>query len=272
MRVNVFKDALFSNPGKANNEFSGFDNFIDVIQSFFGLKPSADIVGPRALINTATLLPLALMINMPISLLFSYAIKKKCLFHNFFKVILFIPAITSAVVLCLVFNMALSSTYGFVPDVLAFIGIRAEGLMVHKETAWAMILIFSVWTGISTNMIYYLSSMSRIPDEIFESAKIDGASDFRQFFSVVIPMIWPTISTMMVNCIASLFSWSLPTLLLTQGKYETSTIGYVNLVFSKNRVNLGFVYALCVIVTIVGVILTITVKKLTERAWRDVSY
>lgn len=260
----------------ASDRFYGFNNYRSVITTFIGLSASSTLENPRAILNSLSILPLSLLVDMPISLLFSYVIYKKYCASKFFSVVLFIPTVISAVVLCLCFKMAISRDFGFVTQILQTIGlghlVPANGFLGDPKTAWWFILLFSIWTGISTNMIYFSSAMSRISESVIESARIDGASDLRQFFMMVIPMIWGTITTVSMTCISGIFSWYLPSLLLTNGNSSTSTIGLVVIVNSQARTNLNFVSAFGVLIAIVGSVITLFSKRLMERFWRDVEY
>ena len=260
----------------ASDRVYGFNNYRSVITTFLGLSASSTLENPRAILNSLSILPLSLLIDMPISLLFSYVIYKKYCASKFFSVVLFIPTVISAVVLCLCFKMAVSRDFGFITQILQSIGlghlVPANGFLGDPKTAWWFILLFSIWTGISTNMIYFSSAMSRISESVIESARIDGASDLRQFFTMIIPMIWGTITTVSMTCISGMFGWYLPALLLTNGTANTSTIGLVIIINSQARTNLNFVSAFGVLIAIIGSVITLGSKRLMERFWRDVEY
>ena len=268
MAVSAFQDP--------SGRFYGFENFKSVLTTFSGLSASSTLENPRAILNSLSILPLSLLVDMPISLLFSYVIYKKYCASKFFSVVLFIPTVISAVVLCLCFKMAISRDFGFVPQLLEGMGlsgaIPANGFLGDPSTSWWFILLFSIWTGISTNMIYFSSAISRISESVIESARIDGASDLRQFFVMIIPMIWGTITTVSITCISNVFGWYLPSLLLTNGTAGTSTIGLIVIINSQARTNLNFVSAFGVLIAIVGSFVTFGSKKLMERFWRDVEY
>lgn len=256
--------------------FFGLKNYENVFLTFLGKRPQSYLINGKALLNSLSILPLTLLINMPISLFFAFAIYKQYFGYGFFRVVLFIPTVISAVVLCLVFNMAISIGNGFVPTLLEKMGlgdlVPAAGLMGSDDTAWNMVLIFSVWTGISTNLIYFCSAMGRLPAEVFESAQLDGASDFKQFYMIAIPLVWSTITTISITGISSIFSWYLPSLLLTNGQYGTSTIGLIVTVMSQGRNQLGFVSAFGVVIAIVGTCITLLGKKLLGSVFQEVEY
>lgn len=273
MNINMIVQSFQDYP---TTNFYGLENYKNIILTLAGKRPQSGVIYTKAIWNSLSILPLTLVINMPISLVFAYAIYKRYFGHKFFRVILFIPTVTSAVVLCLVFNMAVRRDVGFIPVLLEKVGLGSiipeSGFMGTDETAWTMILIFSVWTGISTNLIYFCSAMGRLPQEVFESAQLDGASDFRQFYSVAIPLVWSTITTISITGISGIFSWYLPSLLLTNGKYGTSTIGLIVIVNSQSRNSLGVISAFGVIIAVIGTIVTLLGKKLFGSVFSEVEY
>lgn len=257
-------------------EFVGFQNYIGVFKTFLGLQPAGQYEYPKAILNSLSILPLTLFINIPLTLIFSYGIYKRWRGHSVYKVVLFIPMVLSAVIMCLAFNMAMSGDYGFVCEILRMINlghlIPANGFMGDPSTAWTCILIFSVWTGISGNLMFFCSAMSRIPQSVIESAHIDGAGELRQFLTMVVPLIWGTITTMAMSGVAQIFAWYLPTLLLTNGQGQTSTIGFIVVMHSQARTSLDFVYAFGVIISVFGTAVTVGAKSLLERFWPEVEY
>ena len=257
-------------------DFYFFENYKDVFLTFLGKNPQSELINSKAIWNSLSILPLTLFINMPISLVFAFAIYKKYFGHQVFRVVLFIPTVISAVVLCLVFNVVVSRGDGFIPKILESLNLGSlipeNGFMAEEESAWTMIFIFSVWTGISTNLIYFCSAMGRLPAEVFESAQLDGASDFKQFYAIAVPLVWSTITTISITGISSIFSWYLPSLLMTDGKYGTSTLGLMVVVSAQSRSNLGFISALGVLIAIFGTCITALGKKAFGSIYKEVEY
>lgn len=272
MFVNSFRDVF---GGEFVNKFT-FDNYYYLFRAF-AEGSWENVINRYAVWHSLSLIPLILIINLPLTLLFSYAIFRNYPMHKFFQITLFCPTVISAVVLCKTFSLAMNST-GFIPELLKQIGLESAiptgGFLGNPDTAWGTILVFSVWTGISTNLIYFSSAMGRLSGGVLESAEIDGASHIRQFFSIAIPMIWPTITTITISSISAIFGWYLPTQLLTLGQYNTSTLGYIIFVNAQNPSGntLGLVYAMGVLIAVIGSVIMFGLKKLMESLWQGVEY
>ena len=277
MNVSMISMSFYNGNLMSPMVYVGWENYADIFRMFAGTK-TAGINNPAALWNALSLIPLSLFINMPLTLLFSFAVFRKYRCHRFFRIVLFIPSMMSAVVLCLLFKIAVSNK-GFVNPLLEMVGLGGKiplgGWLGSAETAWGTILVFSVWTGISSNIIYFCSSMSRVPDSIIESAKLDGASELRLFLQIVMPLVWPTVTTMTVTGFSGCFGWFMPSLLMTQGGPDgaTSTLGLIITQSTKNSTsNLGFSAALGIVVSLFGGVTVVGLRKIMEKIFPEVEY
>lgn len=261
--------------GDFENVFT-FENYTALFEAF-AQGSWENIINKNAVLHSLSLIPLIVCINIPLTLIFAYGIFRKYAMHKFFQIAIFCPTVISAVVLCRTFSLAIGSS-GFIPELMRNMGLESlipvGGFLGNPNTAWNTILVFSVWTGISSNLIYFSSAMGRLSGGVLESAEIDGASHIRQFFSIVIPMIWPTITTITISTVSGIFGWYLPTALLTSGQNNTSTLGYIIFVNAQNPtgITLGIVYAMGVLIAIFGSIIMFSFKKLMEHFWQGVEY
>ena len=101
-----------------------------------------------------------------------------------------------------------------------------EGLLARTSSSIWVIVVYTIWTGFTTDVLLFTGGMARIPTEIIEAAKLDGCGPAREVVSIVLPLIWPTISTQIVLLFTNIFSAGGPVLFLTNGKYETTTIAF----------------------------------------------
>ena len=138
------------------------------------------------------------------------------------------------------------------------------------------VIIFSIWTGVNGNIIYFSSSMARLPDSVLESADLDGATQMRQFFSVVVPMIWPTITTMSVTLIGGAVAWFQPVQLMVgdtmAGTTGTGTMAWIIVSQVTGGQTVGFPAAFGVVISVVFSVIVILFKWLMEKAFTEVEY
>lgn len=284
MNVGTVYDSFFEImiDGKTR-EFVGLENYKEICRIIFGLKDRG-ILNYHGVLNALSLIPLALFINLPITILFAYGIYKKLPLHNTFRIVLFLPAVISSVVLCLAFRLSLDNSSGIIIQIIRKLGLGGDGtqfdtgiipvggFLGNNDTMWGTILIFSVWTGVNGNLIYFSSSMARLPESVFESAELDGASQIRQFVSVCVPLIWPTVTTMSITLVAGVFSWMMPSLLLTDGAERATTIGLMISQTVKNDPNNTVISAFGVLIAIFGGAIIMAFRYLMEKVTEGVEY
>ena len=131
------------------------------------------------------------------------------------------------------------------------------------------IISYCIWTGFGTNLILMTGAMARIPEDVLEAAQLDGISWGRELISIILPMIWPTFTTLIVMTFVGIFTSSGPILLFTRGEWDTGTISY----FIFQQVYFGggnqeYAAAVGIFFTIIAVPIILLVKKLMER-WQD---
>lgn len=284
MNFGTFVDSFFEIMADGTTrKFVGFDNYAEIIRIIFGQKDRG-IMNYHGVLNSLTLIPLSLLINLPITILFAYGIFKKVPLYNSFRIILFLPAIISSVVLCLAFRLSLDNSSGIIIRLIKTIGLGGDGsqantgiipvggFLGNEKTMWGTILVFSVWTGVNGNLIYFSSAMARLPESVFESAELDGATQLRQFGSICVPLIWPTITTMSITLVAGVFSWMMPSLLLTDGADRSTTIGLMISLSVKNDKNNTVISAFGVLVAVFGGVIIMTFRYLMEKLNERVEY
>lgn len=106
------------------------------------------------------------------------------------------------------------------------IGKDPVPFLSDSRYALCTILFYTVFTGFGGNIVMLSGAMSHIDDSIVEAAKIDGASMSCEFFRIVLPLIWPTLSTLIILAFVGVFGSTGPILLFTQGDKGTYTVSY----------------------------------------------
>lgn len=180
-----------------------------------------------ALKNTLLYFASNTLLVMPISLIMSFFLFKRVKGYAFFQRIFYLPGIISSLVLVTAYTQFLAP-HGPYDSFLSLFGksVPVQGYLANPDTATKTILIYTIWTGFTTNVLLYTGAMGRIPYEVLESAKIDGVGPWREMANICLPLIWPTFSINLLNALTGILSAGGPVLLFTQGKYETMTVGY----------------------------------------------
>ena len=178
--------------------FVWFANFREL---FYNL--ANDPLYITAIKNSFKLWGVGLLVSMPIGLLFSYYIYKKRPLGAFFHVILFIPSIISSMVLALMYQYF---TDLYLPNIINKIfDAQMQGMFTNLDTVFYAVILYGVWFGFGTSTLLYLGAMKGISESVVEAAKIDGANVWQEFFYVILPQIFSTISVFLVMGIAGIF-------------------------------------------------------------------
>ncbi len=159
-------------------------------------------------------------------LLIAYFFYKKLLGYKTFRIIFYIPSIVSGVAIATMFSnfIAPSGPFGVI---LSNLGVDpVPEFLADSDYATKTILLYTIWLGWGGNMLLFGGAFARIPTELIEAAKIDGITAVKEFVYLILPLVWSTLSTLLILNMTGLFGASGPILLFTRGAYRTTTIGY----------------------------------------------
>ncbi len=204
-----------------------------------------------------------------LALLFSYFIYKKLPFGNFFKVMLFLPSILSAIVMVTIYQNFVE--IGLPSLVHSWFGTTIKGLIENPDTRYGTIVFYNVFVSFGTSVLMYSNAMSGLSVEVSEAAKIDGANAWNEFIHIVLPGVFPTISTFAVTSVASIFinQMNLFSFFNVTASNDVQTYGYYLYVQTVNAANTEseypFICAVGLLLTVVAVPLTLLTKWALEK-------
>ena len=162
----------------------------------------AELVSDQTrLANTFIYFAFGLIINIPLALLSSFYIYRKKHASGFFKVMLFMPQVLSSLVLAFIYKEILERG---IPYWMGTLG--QPGLLTNPNSAVWFVILFNLIMSFGVNVLIYSSTMSGINESILESSEIDGCGSFRQFVYVILPMIYPTIVSLIIVFISAFFT------------------------------------------------------------------
>ncbi len=146
----------------------------------------------RSLTNTVKFSAMYVPGVVIVSLFVAILMNRKIHGVSLFRTAYFLPAVTSAVAAALVWNMIYGKDTGILNYVIESLGGQPVCWLCTK-TALYSVTIVNIWGAVGEGMIIFLAGLQAIPREYYESAKVDGASDWRQFFHITLPLITPSI-------------------------------------------------------------------------------
>lgn len=169
----------------------------------------------------ALFVPLNIIVALGLAILLNQKTRGSAIFRTAF----YIPSVISGVALAMIWSWVYSGDYGILNYFLSLIGFQGPDWLNDKQWSLVAMVVASLW-GQGSMMLIFLAGLKGIPRDLYESASIDGAGKLRQFFSVTIPMITPTILFNLITSIIAAFQQLTLALLLTGGGPMKATYFY----------------------------------------------
>jgi multiple sugar transport system permease protein len=208
-----------------NLRFVGLGNYVSLLQNPLFWK---------ALGNTFYFVlvgvPLSIAASLGAALLLHAKVARA---RPFFRTALFAPVVTTVVAVAVIWRYLFHTQYGMVNWGLSSLGIAPVDWL--GDPAWAMptIILFAVWKNFGYNMIIFLAGLQAIPEDLYEAARIDGASGWRQFRHVTLPMLGPVLLLVGILTMAGYFQMFAEPYVMTQGGPLQSTVSVLYLMYEE---------------------------------------
>ncbi|MFJ7934233.1 carbohydrate ABC transporter permease [Sporosarcina sp. NPDC096371] len=251
--------SFFNWPITSEPTFVGFDNY----KTMFTEDPQFY----KSILITFKFAAIFVPLNLAIALILALLITQPLKGMKFFRTIFYLPAVVSGVAISIIWGWIFNSEYGILNYLLSVIGIEGPKWLVDPKWAIFTIIIASAW-GVGIMMLIFYTDIKGIPSELYEAAAIDGAGPLRQFISITIPSITPTILFNVITSVIGALQQLALVLLLTGGGPLKSTYFYGLYVYNNafKHHQLGYASANAWFMFIVILILTALIFK-TSSTW-----
>ncbi|WP_342433228.1 sugar ABC transporter permease [Neobacillus sp. FSL H8-0543] len=251
--------SLFDWPIAGEAKFIGIDNFTKMFTADPQFYNSLGITLKFALI----FVPLNLFVALVLALLITQPVKG----IKIFRTIFYLPAVVSGVAVSIIWGWMFNTEYGVLNYILSLLGIEGPSWLIDPTWAIFIIVIASAW-GVGTMMLIFYTDIKGIPKEMYEAASIDGAGPIRQFISITIPTITPTILFNVITSVIAALQQLTLVLLLTGGGPLKSTYFYGLFVYNNafKHHELGYASANAWFMFIIILLLTLLIFK-SSSAW-----
>jgi multiple sugar transport system permease protein len=198
------------------------------LRNFISLLNGSDIYFLKAVWNTIYFSIGVVPIQIIIALFFAVLLNQKICGRALFRIIVFMPVVASTVAAALLWKWVFAKDIGIIALVFRTFGIASPAFLTDIKWAMPAVIIFSVWKGLGYNVVLLLAGLQSIPSTYYEAATIDGASSFRIFRQVTLPLLTPTLFFVIVMAFISSFQVFDQTFILTKGgpAYATTTLVY----------------------------------------------
>ena len=208
-----------------NLRFAGLDNYVHVLSLPLFWKAMAN-----TLYFVVVGVPLSIALSLAAAVLLQSPLAR---FKPFYRTALFAPVVTTLVAVAVIWRYLLHVRYGLVNEGLGALGLGPFDWLGDPDWAMPSIILFAVWKGFGANMIIFVAALQAIADDLYEAAKLDGASRWQQFVHVTLPMLRPTLLLVSVLTMAGYFQLFAEPYVMTQGGPLQSTVSVLYFMYEE---------------------------------------
>jgi cellobiose transport system permease protein len=252
---------------KAHQKWVGFGNFNELLHEdqFW-----------NSVYNTFGIFLLSTIPQLLLALMLANLLNKQLRARTTIRMGIIIPIVTSTAVIGLVFNNLYSKDFGLINWLLHFVGVNKIDWKANTWSSWTALATMVNWRWTGYNALIYLAAMQAIPRDVYESASLDGASNWRQFWRITVPMLRPTIIfTVIISTIGGLQLFGEPVTFTTGAggyrggtlrQFQTVTMYMFELIWERQRLGVAAAVAwfLFLIILITAALNFLVVRRINS--------
>ena len=216
---------LYALADTKNLRFIAFGNYVDVLHEPLFWKSLVNtlyfvVVGVPS--SIAASLGAAMLLNSPLAKL-----------KGIFRTALFAPVVTTIVAVALIWRYMFNTRYGLINYALIHLGLAPIDWLGNPHWSMPAIILFAVWKNFGYNMIILLAGLQAIPQDLYEAARIDGASVWAQFRHITLPSLRPVMLLVSIITVAGYFQLFAEPYVMTRGDPLQSTYSVLYYMFEQ---------------------------------------
>jgi multiple sugar transport system permease protein len=226
----------------------------------------------RAVTNTLTFMvgiPLGLASGLSVALLLNTKVRGQAVYRTLF----YIPVVTPLVVSSIIWKWVYQGDYGLLNYYLLKLGLIEHKIvwLADPDLALPALIIMMIWGGTGSTMVIYLAGLQSIPEEMYDAAKVDGASALQRLLYITIPLLRPTTFFLLVTSVIGTFQIFTEVYIMTNGGplNRTTTIGYYLYTNAFRELDMGYATAMAFVLFAMIFVFTLIQWKYTRG---DVEY
>jgi multiple sugar transport system permease protein len=227
-----------------------------------------DAVFRQVLANTAYYVIGTVPAGMALSLLLALAMNSRIRGITFFRGVFFVPVITSAVAVAMVWRWLYNRDFGLINTALMFVGLPVIPWL--SSSAWAMpaVILMAIWKRVGYDMVIYLAGLQAIPAQLYEAAEIDGAGRWHRFWYITVPLLSSTTFFIAVISLIGSFQVFDLAFILTSGGPGNATNTIVMYVYNQAFQFFHMGYAAALAWVLFAIVLTVTlIQWRIQKRW-----
>lgn len=242
--------------------FVGLENYKQLMQ-----EPDLLLAMKNTFLYALVTVPLGLALSLLVAAMLNSKIRGK----GFYRTIYFLPAVTMAAAVALVWKLIFNGDYGILNQIISIFGMEGKSWLTNPDTALWCVMIVGIWSGVGYNMIILLAGMQGISSSYYEAAAIDGAGPLKRFFNITMPLLSPTIFFVTITGLIGAFQVfdTLYMMIDIDKNPAFNAVKTMNVLFYQNAFVYGYKgYAAAISIFMFVVIMIITAIQLYgQKKW-----
>lgn len=211
------------------------------------------------------------LVSLPLKLIFSLLValllNQKLRGMNFYRTAVYFPSLIGGSIAVSLLWRNIFGVDGFFNEMLSWFGIQGRGWISDPDTALGTLVLLNIWQFGST-MVIFLAGLKQIPQELYESASVDGANKVRKFFHITLPMLSPVMFFNLILGIIGSFQMFTAAFIITRGGPMHETYMYALYLYEKafKHFQMGYASALAWILLVIVAVIT-ALNFFASRYW-----
>lgn len=261
--------AFFQNLYYSFTDLGSFGNYSWVgLENYIRLLDDPQI--PKAILNTTKYTVISVPIGIILAIIIATLLNSKIKGLTLYRTLFFLPAVTMPAAIAMMWKWLYNGQYGLINQILAKLGMEGQAWIADPQYAMGALIIVGIWSSLGMNIIYFLAGLQGISKSYYEAAKVDGAGPIRQFFSITLPLLTPTIFFVVIMSLIRAFQmFDLIFMMISQTSLAVDSTMSIVYLFYKNAFEFHFKgYASAISMLLFVIILVITIIQLKlQKKW-----
>ena len=248
--------------GSSVQQWAGLDNYQRLIPD------------PRvwnAFRNTLYYAAITVPVTMALSLALALGLNQKLRARGLLRAAFFLPVIGSFAIVAIVWSFLFDPDIGLLSYWLHALGVPVTGWLRDPDWAMPVVILVSIWKNVGFNMVIFLAGLQGISENLYEAARVDGASAWQRFWKITLPMLRPTTLFVLVISVIGAFQVFDPVYVLTPGGgplHSTETV--VSYIYHQGIELIDISYASTIGVVLFIIVFILTLFQLRLLRFREV--
>ncbi|MBS4201913.1 sugar ABC transporter permease [Bacillus sp. FJAT-49732] len=206
--------------------------------------------------------PLSVIVGVSLALLLNLKVRGMAIYRTIF----YLPSIVPFVASSILWLWLLDPQFGIINSIIAIFGIQGPGWLVDPQWSKPALIMMGLW-GVGAPMIIYLAALQDIPNEMYESADIDGAVGWQKILFITVPMLTPVILFNLIMGLIGSFQYFTQAYIMTKGGPNDSTLFYALYLYNNafSYFHMGYASAMAWILFVIIMATTLLIFKSSAR-------